>query len=106
MPLVQYGMKTNSAYPGLLTKNGHARLCVILSTSSGFEISVNEEKISKADKFYHYVKHPREPPASFITKRAQAKLHVGICSAGGRLGDGGSHIMSVETRELEAGFIV
>lgn len=78
MPLVQYGMKTNSAYPGLLTKNGHARLCVILSASSGIEISVNEEKISKADKFYYNVKYPRKPPASSITNRAQAKPSVGI----------------------------
>lgn len=61
MPLVQYGMKTNSAYPGLLTKNGHARLCVILSTSSGIEISVNE-KISRSGHILPSREAPEETP--------------------------------------------
>lgn len=73
MPLVQFGMKTNSAYPGLLTTNGHARLCVTLSTSSGIEISVNEEKISNTNKIYHHVKRPRKNVASPFTECAQVE---------------------------------
>lgn len=74
MPLVQFGMKTNSAYPTLLTKSGHSRLCVISSTSSGIEISVNEEKISKYERSPTRREASEERnPASPFTKRTQVE---------------------------------
>lgn len=70
---MQSGMKTNSAHPSLLTTNGHARFCVILSTSSGIEVSVNEEKISNTNQIYYHVKRPRRTLAPLFTERAQVE---------------------------------
>lgn len=77
---------------------------MILSTSSGIEISVNEEKISNTNEVYYHVKSYRKDiqvtvrrtvPGSSLSRRNTC----GVGLVGGRLRGGGGHVMNVEMQD-------
>lgn len=77
---------------------------MILSTSSGIEISVNEEKILNTNEVYYHVTSQEERNLSHCAPNVPGSSlsrwnTCGVGLVGGRLRGGGDHVMNVEMQD-------
>lgn len=112
MPLVQFGMKTNSALPKPRDDERTHEAIVISSTSSGIEVSVNkEEKISSTNEVNYHVKRPATEVRHHLALNVlrPSPSYWNICDrgflVGGRLPERPRHVMNVEIAGLRARFL-